>query len=557
MKRKIHKVSVAENRHQARCVEQAGPPAGQKEMLTLRRGMKRLGRGMALLLTAACLTGASKAAQITPLWTSVVRDEVPAGWWGDGVAYPRILQLHHSARGENNVLLATFQEANAGVGPGRPGYPIYRSEDLGKSWSYVTTVYDPVNTADQQAEWMPHLYELPEDCGTLKKGTILLAGCSVDAAHNTRSCLQLYASKDSGRSWQFLSTIAEGGGLDTGVWEPFLMLVEGELLCYYSDSTEHTVHSQKLVYRSSPNGLTWGGTVDIVASRKQSDRPGMAIVTRLGDDRYFMVYEMVNNEENNGNPVSCKYSQDGKNWGPATSLGSMITAGSKALGSAPYCIWSPSGGSMGTLFVCGTFMRSGRSSTGTDYFISNDYGATWNTLPHPIPYPVSYSHTGYSSPMALSADGKLLFVLNNPPDPNGVTPDEGRDPRARIEFALVELEAGAAALPENQPFASVPAILPTAQVTVATTSTAIRTENRTTTGASDTLPSEGSGPEETAQPAPIQTAASSVPSHAGEGDGDVKGALPPAAIAVIAIGSGAALTAGVLLLLYSKYKKTQ
>ena len=51
--------------------------------------------------------------------------------------------------------------------------------------------------------------------------------------------------------------------------------------------------------------------------------------------------------------------------------------------------------------------------------------------------------------MALSADGKLLFVLNNPPDPNGVTPDEGRDPRARIEFALVELEAGAAALPEN------------------------------------------------------------------------------------------------------------
>ena len=98
-------------------------------------------------------------------------------------------------------------------------------------------------------------------------------------------------------------------------------------------------------------------------------------------------------------------------------------------------------------------MRTGSSTTGTDYFVSHDYGATWETLPHPIPYTVEYSH-GYSSPMALSADGKLLFVLNNDTDPNGVTPAEGRDPRARIEFALVELETGAASLPGNLPPAS-------------------------------------------------------------------------------------------------------
>ncbi len=438
----------------------------------LRQRMKYLKRWVAVFLTAGCLSVAAGAApSYTPLYTSVVRDEVPSGWWGIGVGYPRILQLHHNTQGENNVLLATFEEAKAGIGPGRPGYPIYRSEDLGKSWTYITTVYDPVNTSSQQAEWQPFLYELPENLGSLKKGTLLLAGCSVDAAHSTHSCLQLYQSTDGGRSWSFLSTIAEGGGLKSGVWEPFLLMVDGKLLCYYSDSTEYTKHSQKLVYRSSSDGRSWSSTVDVVASSKQSDRPGMAVITKMGNGRYFMVYELVNDNGDGGNPVCCKFSEDGKNWGNVASTGTIITSNGKTLGSAPYCIWTPAGGSNGMLFVCGTFMRSGRSTTGTDYFVSTDYGATWSTMPHPIPYPNAYSHTGYSSPMALSADGNLLFVLNNPTDPNGVTPTGGQKPRARIEFALVELESGAASLSENQPGYSSTDVSQATTITRASTTT--------------------------------------------------------------------------------------
>ena len=402
----------------------------------------------------ACTQTTAKGQKtLLPLYTSVIQDRSP-GEWGEfcNLTYPRILQLHHSAQGENNVLLATFE--TLGYNLPDVGYRIYRSEDLGKSWSYMTTVQDPVNDSSQQSKWQPFLYELPEDLGSLRKGTILLAGCSIDATHSTYSCLQLYQSIDGGRSWSFLSTIAEGGGLESGVWEPFLRMVDGELLCYYSDSTEYTKHSQKFVWRSSRDGIHWGEPVNIAASPEQSDRPGLAIIAQMGDGRYFMVYELVNNTLSDGNPICCKFSADGKNWGDAACMGTVITSGDKTLGSAPYCIWSPSGGSQGMLFVSGTFMRSGRSDTGTDYFVSTDYGATWSAIPHPIPYPTVYSHSGYSSPMALSADGKLLFVLNNPTDPDDKALAEGKTPKTRIEFALIELESGAASLPENQPLVS-------------------------------------------------------------------------------------------------------
>lgn len=443
-----------------------------------------LRKGAAVLVAAALLTINASAASYSPLYSAVVRDDIPANWWGTGIGYPRILQIQHSSRGDNNVLLATFEEAKAGLGPGKPGYPIYRSEDLGKTWSYVTTVYDPVNTSAQQAEWQPFLYELPKDLGMLKKGTILLVGCSIDAAHSVASCLQLYASTDGGRSFTFLSTIATGGGTESGVWEPFLLMIDGELICYYSDSTEYTEHSQKLVYRTSSDGITWSSTVDMIAANDPNDRPGMAVVTQLGDGRYFMVYEWVNNVTGGGNPICCKYSENGKDWGDITSKGTIIAStNGETLGSAPYCIWSPQGGRKGTLFVCGTFMRTGSSTTGTDYFVSYDYGVTWTTVDHPIPYEGGYSHVGYSSPMALSADGKLLFALNNPIDPNGKTPTSGQSARSCIKFAVVELVKGAASLAENQP-----GYTPTTTSKMPTTSTTTTTQKQTTTTITKPVP---------------------------------------------------------------------
>lgn len=56
----------------------------------------------------------------------------------------------------------------------------------------------------------------------------------------------------SGRyTWTFVSHVAHGGealpdnGL-TPVWEPFLMLYKGQIVCYYSDQRD-SLHGQKLV----------------------------------------------------------------------------------------------------------------------------------------------------------------------------------------------------------------------------------------------------------------------------------------------------------------------
>ena len=84
-------------------------------------------------------------------------------------------------------------------------------------------------------------------------------------------------------------------------------------------------------------------------------------------------------------------------------------------------------------------MRKGESSTGTDYFISNDYGMSFETVPHVIPY----QSGGYSNSMTFSPDGKLLYVINCPNDPNS-------SKKNKISFALVELIEGALTLPENQ-----------------------------------------------------------------------------------------------------------
>lgn len=330
-------------------------------------------------------------------------------WWDRGVQYPRLVEL------EDGTLLATFEQLNAGLVSGGPSYPIYRSANSGKSWTKITNVRD--NATDMQSEWNPQLFVLSKPLGNYAAGTVLLAGCSIDADHTTKSAIRLYASTNGGAKFEAPITVAEGGGSDDGVWEPFLLqLDDGSLVCYYSDDTG-TQHSQRIVYKVSSDGVNFSDAVEVVASKKQAERPGMPVVTRLGDGTYFMVYEVVNHASIDGNPVFYRTSTDGLDWGDKTSLGTAIASGSKALGSAPYCTWLPIGADdCGTLIVSGTFMRKGSSSTGTSYFVSTDKGATWSTVNHLISYDATLDHVGYSNCIVASADGRTVYAMNNPTD---------------------------------------------------------------------------------------------------------------------------------------------
>ncbi len=353
-------------------------------------------------------------------------------WWDRGVQYGRILVLNNQSVDENNVLLATHCELNAGLTDHAPGYPIYRSADGGKSWENITRVTDTLTGAN--SEWNPTLFELSKPCGEYPAGTIILAACSIDPEHNKESHIRLYFSIDGGYTFDQGVVVTTAGGLDDGVWEPFLIqLDDGSLICFYSDDSDPK-HSQKIVYKQSKDGINWGKAITVVASEIFEERPGMPVVTRLGNGSYFMVYEVVNKANIDGNPVFCRYSKNGLDWGDPSVLGEEISTenGKKALGAAPYCNWTPVGSENGTLIVSGTHMRKGESKTGSDYFISYDNGKTWKTIPNLIPYEAA-DHVGYSNSFAFSKDGKTMYAINNPQS------DDNPD-KSKMSVAVAELQ---------------------------------------------------------------------------------------------------------------------
>lgn len=134
------------------------------------------------------------------------------------------------------------------------------------------------------------MYVLPQAFGGYAAGTILLAGNSIpEDLSQTR--IDVYASTDLGYSWKFVSHVALGGvaipddGL-TPIWEPFLMLYEDQLVCYYSDQRE-TSTAQRLVHQTTTDLQTWGPVTDDVSfPATYYARPGMTTVTLLPNGSY-------------------------------------------------------------------------------------------------------------------------------------------------------------------------------------------------------------------------------------------------------------------------------
>ncbi|MBE5786760.1 MAG: exo-alpha-sialidase [Clostridiales bacterium] len=333
--------------------------------------------------------------------------------------YGRILRISHSQRGDNGVLISTFEKKRfldpMDWGKRVPGHPVMRSDDNGKTWRTVNEVMDPDHPHFMQY-LMPTIFELPCAMGDFPAGTLLMG--TVTTHPQEGSYLNLYYSLDTGSTWVFMGALDHGGPAYSGVWEPFFHLAaDGTLVCHYCDERNYTFHSQKLVYRTTKDLRHWSLLQDSVACKEPSYRPGMPVVTRLSDGRYFMVYEMVGME---GNPVYCKYSPDGLDWGDPQDFGRRIySVQGGSLGSSPYCLWVNRGGEKGTLIVSGGFMSAGAAAGGpghgTDYFVSFDGGETFTQWPHPIPYKDTdhASHTGYSNSYFFWDEGNTLYSINN------------------------------------------------------------------------------------------------------------------------------------------------
>lgn len=283
---------------------------------------------------------------------------------GNCAVYPKSAQL------PSGRLVASFEKSTVVAATGsadRQTLPVYKSDDHGTTWQPLSEVKAPAYlSSDRQyakytSNWTnPYLYTLPQDVGNLKQGTLLLASVvsgddqyyrehkAADPSWTPSNdgdrgdlAIALYSSTDEGASWKVVNVIATGGwqGGSAGaigqniaaanthqqvdpVWEPYLMVYQGQLVCYYSDENDYTgfnattgvptldpanttatdSHGQILAHRTwDGRSAQWSVPVVDIAGLTQSvgggrtqiggGRPGMANVVRTADGKWLLTFE--------------------------------------------------------------------------------------------------------------------------------------------------------------------------------------------------------------------------------------------------------------------------
>jgi hypothetical protein len=180
------------------------------------------------------------------------------------------------------------------------------------------------------------------------------------------------------------------------VWEPFFLIYKNELVIYYSDQRD-PAHSQKLAHQATTDLTTWGPVVDDVAYSNYSSRPGMTTVAKLPNGQYILTYEFYGAPEDTY-AVYYKLATDPTQFNASTGYVIRATDGN-VLNSSPYVVWTPAGGSNGTIVVS--------SGCCTSVFTNTALaapGSAWTEVS--TPDGISYSR----SLRVMPNDHNLLFV---------------------------------------------------------------------------------------------------------------------------------------------------
>jgi hypothetical protein len=283
---------------------------------------------------------------------------------GNCAIYPKSAQLR------SGRLVASFEKATVvpttGSADGET-LPIYKSDDYGTTWQPLSEVKAPAylshdpRFAKYTSNWTnPYLYVLPQDVGSLKRGTLLLASIVSGDDYFYREhkaadpnwvpsndgdrkdmAVALFSSTDDGVTWKVAGVIATGGwqGGSAGaigrnvsnanafkqvdpLWEPYLMVYGGRLVCYYSDENDYVgydpvtgvprvdpdngvaadSHGQILVHKTwNGRSATWSEPVVDVPGISQDmgggkteiggGRPGMTNVVQTTDGKWLLTFE--------------------------------------------------------------------------------------------------------------------------------------------------------------------------------------------------------------------------------------------------------------------------
>ncbi|MFG6488131.1 sialidase family protein [Roseateles sp. BYS78W] len=381
----------------------------------------------AILLISACVGCGGGGGSSPPPTTTPTTPTTPAPTRtgtllnGDAEAfYPRLIRLAHQAdTSQNGAVIASAIAFNGGVAQGR----IFISRDDGVSFALQGSVTD---AAWPKGLCCGSIYELPSSVGTLPAGTLVWSASIGQDTTGQPMSHPIYRSSDAGKTWTVLGANCgvgqkPRGGDGTGIWEPqFLVTGDGQLACMYSDETE-AGHSQVLKITSTADGVTWTAPRLLVAGTLASDRPGMAVTSRLGDGSYLLSYEFCSTAGLDCR-VYLKRSADGLDWGSPSDKGfEPKTADGHWFRHAPTHVWLPA---QQRVALIGQILNNSAGAVdttgnGSTVFLSStaDASGAWTTMTAPVntlnaPLATNWCQN-YSSPLLPSADGKQLLMLSS------------------------------------------------------------------------------------------------------------------------------------------------
>lgn len=363
----------------------------------------------AALVAASALWGGGAAEAYSPSQQALYTASNPGSCnKSPCVLYPKSTEL------PNGRLVAGFEDDEQAV-VGQT-MPIYKSDDNGDSWQKLTDLKAPASLSSDPAyakytsNWTnPYFYVLPQDLGTLRAGTLLLADVvsGADAAPNPSGngnrqdiAIALYSSTDNGATWSVNSIIATGPNqAHDPVWEPYLMMYQGQLVAYYSDENDYLGYDsstgvptidpanttatdsggQVLVHRTWNGSGAWsapvidvsGSTTDMGNGKTEigGDRPGMTNVVPTTDGKWLATFEYFGGGANHYKIASdpLRFFADGTAGG--NDVGQLpVASGSSRLagGGSPVLLRDPNGAILYNAAGSGdVWVNASGSSTGT------------------------------------------------------------------------------------------------------------------------------------------------------------------------------------------------
>ncbi|KAH7359955.1 hypothetical protein BKA66DRAFT_472017 [Pyrenochaeta sp. MPI-SDFR-AT-0127] len=156
--------------------------------------------------------------------------------------------------------------------------------------------------------------------------------------------LDIYTSSDKGASWEFASHAVHAPGPETvrngdkAVWEPFFLMHEGKLICFYSSQRDEK-YAQKLEHITTTNLKDWSEPTNDVTYPTYGYRPGMTTVAHIkSTGKYIMTYELCGTSDG-GCPAYYKVASSPFEFNAVEGKRIVANTGENP-GSSPYVIWT-------------------------------------------------------------------------------------------------------------------------------------------------------------------------------------------------------------------------